>query len=481
MDQTHDPSTTDRPSPPTATDPSAEGADRPPQNDGASAPITRSHWVSATVLSTIISVVAVLIGEHKFEVGPAAVALFPIIWAVLIGGIVGVQRIRPLSGSTRSVATVLLEISIVLFLAKLGTEIGPSLAKFTNLGPAIVLQEVGHIFGTVIIALPVAVGLGIGRAAIGATWSIDRESYLAFAIERFGVRSAEYRGVFSVWVIGSVFGALYISLLAGGLGSLGIFSPLALALGLGLGSGSMMLGGVGALSLIYPDKAAEITALAALSNLVTNIVGFYSGIFLALPLCRRLYAFWMKVFGRDDEGRRVRTAASTKASERSGDAGAGAEEPVLEVIKDPELPTPPRVQLLAYTIVGLGGVLINALAAGSLRVEDFIGVAFLLLLTRVCFALAKLLPAVPASVFVLGLGTILSANFLPTGAWLAHTLENIDVMMLGLPGLAMIGLTLGRDIQALRRLSWKIVIVALLTYSSSFIAAAALGQVALHL
>ncbi|MDI3404190.1 DUF3100 domain-containing protein [Streptomyces cavernicola] len=446
--------------------------------------------MTATVLSTAISLVAVLIGEHTFEIGPAAIALFPIIWAVLIGGIVGVQQWRPVSGATRSVSTVLLEISIVLFLARLGTEIGPSLAKFTNLGPAIVLQEVGHIFGTVLLALPVAVGLGLGRAAVGATWSIDRESYLAFAIERFGVRSPEYRGVFSVWVLGSVFGALYISLLAGGLGSLGIFSPLALALGLGLGSGSMMLGGVGALSLIYPDQAAEITALAALSNLVTNLVGFYSGIFLALPLCRRLYTFWSRVFGRDDNGRRIAKAGSTTAESATAGSGSGVaaekaddddDRPVLEVVRDPDVATPPRVQAIAYAIVGLGALLINALGTRSISVEDAIGVAFLLLLTRVCFALGKRISVIPASVFVLGIATILSADFLPTGAWLGHVMENLDAMLIGLPGLAMIGLTLGRDIQALRQLSWKIVVVALLTYSSSFIVAAALGQSVLHL
>lgn len=435
-------------------------------------PITRANWITATVLSTVISVAAVLIGEHKFQVGPAAIALFPIIWAVLLGAIVGVQRWRPVSGATRSVATVMLEISILLFLAKLGTEIGPSLAKFQNLGPAILLQEVGHIFGTVIIALPVAVALGLGRAAIGATWSIDRESYLAFAIERFGVRSAEYRGVFSVWLIGTVFGALYVSLLAGFTGSLGIFHPLALALGLGLGSGSMMLGGVGALSLIYPEQAAEIAALAALSNLVTNIVGFYSGVFLALPLCRRLYTFWSRVFGRDDDGRWRRSADSRKSPEK---------QQVLEVVQDPKVTVTPRVTLLAYAVVGTGGLLASAIGTRSFEIKDALGIVVLLVLTWVCVRLAKLVPAVPASVFVLGIGTLLSANFLPTGPLLADLLENLKVMLIGLPGLTLIGLTLGRDIQALRQLSWKVVLVALLTYSSSFLAAAALGQSVLHL
>ncbi|MDJ0357863.1 DUF3100 domain-containing protein [Paenarthrobacter sp. PH39-S1] len=148
---------------------------------------------------------------------------------MVLGAILGTQRLRPISAAARSVATLLLEIGIIVFLARLGTQIGPTLMKLGVIGPAIALQEVGHIFGTVIIALPVAVALGLGRVAIGATWSIDRESFLAYAIQRFGVRSPEYRGVFSVWLLGSLFGAVFISLLAGFLGGLSIFDPLALA------------------------------------------------------------------------------------------------------------------------------------------------------------------------------------------------------------------------------------------------------------
>lgn len=91
-------------------------------------------------------------------------------------------------------------------------------------------HSVRYAVGTVIIALPVGVALGTGRTAIGATWAIDRESYLAYALQRCGVKSPVYRGVLSVWLLGSVFGAVFISLLAGLLGGMGIFDPLALAL-----------------------------------------------------------------------------------------------------------------------------------------------------------------------------------------------------------------------------------------------------------
>ncbi|MET3952452.1 DUF3100 domain-containing protein [Arthrobacter sp. UYEF36] len=452
-------------------------------------------WVAMIALSTAICAVAIMIGTHKFQFGPAAIVLMPILWTVLIGGFLGVQRWKPVGGHARAVSTHLMDVSIVFFLAGLGTQIGPSLAKFTNIGPAILLQEVGHVVGTVILALPVAVALGLGRTAIGATWSIDRESYLAFAIQRFGVRSPEYRGVFAVWVLGSVFGAVFISLLAGLLGGLDFFDPRALALGLGLGSASMMLGGVGALSILYPEMAGEIMALAALSNLVTNIVGFYAGVFIALPLCQKLYRMWSRIFGRDDLGHRIRRGALNPAAGRARAGGADSARPglartksdeesgidavdVYGIEEDPVVVRTPKTWLIAFTATGVAGVLLNALGTGSARPLDAVGVLILLALTAIALVLAKLVPVVPSSIWVLALATVASAPFLPIGPAIASTTQHISVLFAGLPMIALIGMSLGRDVKALRSLSWKIVIVALMTFTASFLAAAVIAQIA---
>lgn len=454
-------------------------------------------WFAMIALSTAVCAAAIMIGTHKFHLGPAAIVLMPILWTVLIGGFLGVQRWKPIGGRARAVSTHLMDVSIVFFLAGLGTQIGPSLTKFTNIGPAILLQEVGHVVGTVILALPVAVALGLGRTAIGATWSIDRESYLAFAIQRFGVRSPEYRGVFAVWVLGSVFGAVFISLLAGLLGGLDFFDPRALALGLGLGSASMMLGGVGALSILYPEMAGEIMALAALSNLVTNIVGFYAGVFIALPMCQKLYTMWSRIFGRDDLGRRVRggallgSAAGSKtggsAHARSGAAAVETDEPAVTdtvdvngIEADPTVLRSPKTWLTAFAATGVAGILLNTLGTGSMRPLDMVGVIILLVLTAIALVLARLVPAVPSSIWVLALATIASATFLPIGPFIASTTQNINVLFAGLPMIALIGMSLGRDVKALRSLSWKIIIVALMTFTASFVAAAVIAQVAFH-
>lgn len=445
----------------------------------------RRDWVTTIAVSTAISLVAVLIGTHRIDVGTAAIVLMPIIWAVLLGGGMGLQRVWPVTGQMRAVGELLIKVGIVFFLARLGTEIGPSLGKVTELGPAIVMQEVGHIFGTVILALPVAVGLGLGRAAIGASWSIDRESFLAYAIERFGVRSPEYRGVFAVWLIGSVFGALYISFLAGLLGGLGWFSPLALALGLGLGSSSMMLAGIGALSVIYPDQAAEIAALAALSNLVTNIVGFYAGVFLSLPICRKLYAFWTVVFRRPqeeiEEAKLVaRGLLPVPPAQQEATSTAEAAQQ-MGIATDPAPPRGRWAVLTAYVVTGVAGLLMNWVGTGEIAGHQLVGVLVLLGLTWLCLQLAAKVPSVPASVWVLALATIASASFFPLSGQLLGSLEGLEVMLIGLPQIALIGMGLGRDIEAFKHLSWRVVIVALMTLTGSFVLAALLAQSVIHL
>lgn len=440
---------------------------------------TARQWGSMILLSTAVCAVAILAGTHKIPLGSAAIVLMPVLWAVLIGAVIGVQKVRPMSGQSRAVASVLLNVSIVMFLAALGTQVGPSLAKLTSLGPAILLQEVGHIFGTVIIALPVGVALGMGRTAIGATWAIDRESYLAYALQRFGVKSPVYGGVFSVWLLGSVFGAVFISLLAGLLGGMGIFDPRALALGLGLGSGSMMLGGVAALSIIYPQQAPEIMALAALSNLVTNLVGFYAGAFLSLPMSQRLYKFWSRLFRRDDEGRRLDRYGNVVPANPRRPRGRSKVD-VSAVLQDPEVRRKPSTWIIAFAASIAMGVVLNALGTKSISVNDVIGVVIIGLLTALAFVLAKYVPAVPSSVWVLALATLATAPILPFSGMVVSFTHNLDALYVGLGSIALLGMNVGRDVNALKSLNWRTVIVATITFSASFIAAAALAQFVIH-
>ncbi|WP_017590060.1 DUF3100 domain-containing protein [Nocardiopsis ganjiahuensis] len=440
-------------------------------------------------VSVLVSVAAVMFGEHSFRVGPAAIVLFPVVWVVLMGAAVGLQRWAPLRGSTRAAGEALIPVGMVIFLALLGTGIGPSIAMIEDVGPALLMQEVGQLLGTIILALPIAVLLGMGRSAIGATWAIDRESYLAYAIDRFGTSSPEYRGVFGVWIIGSMFGAVFMSLITSVLGGTGLYNPLSLALALGVGSTSMMLGGVGALVIMHPEMAAEITALAALSNLVTNIVGFYSGVFIGLPIARRLYAFWCRVFRRpaaeiEEAGLVARgQVPEGDASVRTGGAGSDTANATVEAEREQDPPTPRGwgPAAAAYAFAGTTGLLLNWLGTGSIHLRDVGGMAVLLAMTGLAILLAAKVRAVPATVWVLTIATLLTTPVSPVAGMIAHLVQDLEVLLVGLPALALVGMNMGRDRKAFAQLSWKIVVAAVLTFTTTIVAAATLAELFIHL
>lgn len=245
------------------------------------------------ILVLVLTVISEYIGMKKFNLGSGAIAIFPMLYALILGGIMSYPSVKFLKEKEMSVAANILGISFILMIAKLGTMLGPSIMKVFNEGWALLFQEVGHFLGTVVFALPLAIFIGMKREAIGATFSIDRENNLAIIAEKFGVESEESRGAIGVYICGTLFGAIYLGLLAGILGSTGIFHPYALAMGAGVGSGSMMAAASGALVTIFPAFKNDIVVFAGAANLATSLLGTFVCVFISLPLSVRIYE-WLE-------------------------------------------------------------------------------------------------------------------------------------------------------------------------------------------
>src|SRR3546814_10281716 len=157
----------------------------------------------------------------------------------------------------------LLNIAWLLFIVKLGLMAGYSMPVLREVGWALAFQEVGHAFGTMVLALPLALLLGIKREAVGATFSIGRETGLVIIGQRYGMQSAEGRGVLAEYITGTVLGAVYITLLARFVASLDIFDPRSLAMGAGIGTGSLMAAAMGVITDGHsPEVSSERTAIA---------------------------------------------------------------------------------------------------------------------------------------------------------------------------------------------------------------------------
>lgn len=248
-------------------------------------------------LALLIVIAAEMIGIQKFGL----VTLLPLLYALLFGGILSAPALKLMKMPEMERAATFMPIAMLILIAKIGLGIGPNLEMLFNSGWALLVQEFGHFFGTLLFGLPVALLLGMKREAIGACYSIDREANVAIIGERFGLSSPEGRGVMGMYVCGTVFGALWISVLAGVVAQLGWFHPHALAMGAGIGSASMMAAATGSIIAAYPEATQTIQAYAGAANLMTSVLGIYFALFVSLPVTIKIYEFFTGDRGQKEE------------------------------------------------------------------------------------------------------------------------------------------------------------------------------------
>jgi len=252
----------------------------------------KSDW-KIHLIALIFVIIAESIGIRSYRLGPGNVLLLPMLYALVMGMILGgVSQKYKLPIITREdmdKASPYIGLSVMFLIAKVGTTIGPNIARVVAAGPALLLQELGN-FGTILFAVPVAVlVLKVGRETIGAAFSISREGSLAIVADLYGLDSSEGKGVMGAYITGTLFGAIYNGLMVGFLVALGFFHPYALAMASGTGSASMMAAALGPIVAAYPEMATELTAFAGTSQILTSVTGLYMSLFVAIPFTEWLY------------------------------------------------------------------------------------------------------------------------------------------------------------------------------------------------
>lgn len=417
-------------------------------------------------LALLVVVAAELIGSFTIQAGPGQIVLLPLLWALLLGCVVGLAkgylpRSLKMDAGSQWYASAVLQSALLLFIAKLGLLVGASLPKIFASGYALLFQELGHFFGTMVFGLPVALLLGIRREAVGATFSVGREPSLAIIGEKYGMDSAEGRGVLAEYITGTVVGAVFIGLLAGFVAALGIFRPAALAMGAGVGSGSMMAAASAAIAAQQtPGIAKEVAAFAAASNLITTTIGTYFTLFVSLPFANWSYSVLEPVLGR----------IGLKPRVQSRDAGADA---VIDTQK--ELSGPERA--IAWIVTGALALIGNWLAYGNAPLDALPGLAIMLATVAVGYVLYRLTGSrIPAVCWVSLVGMVGTYPGVPYAGAIAGWTGKINFLALTTPMLAFAGLSIAKDIPAFRKLCWPIVVTSLMANAGTFLGATLIAQ-----
>ncbi|MHB9756412.1 DUF3100 domain-containing protein [Streptomyces sp. BYX5S] len=419
-------------------------------------------------LALVIALVVQFIGELDIDLGIGSIIIFPMVWGLLLGLLVSIQKFRPLGIDLQKVASALVGVAVMILVARLAFNIGPSLPTLADAGPALLLQEIGHLLGTVAIALPLAVLLRMGKATVGATFSLDREPSFAMVSEKYGPDSDQYRGVLAMYVFGTMFGAVFITLLTSLVSNWNIFDPLALAMGAGVGSGSMMAASSASIVAAYPGDEQAILGMAAVSNLITTILGVYVGIYVALPLADRFYRFLTRRWRAD-----AADACEEEAvvDERSAAENRAFREQVASAAGEIKLPL--WLSLGVLTVLGIGTA---SVAAGHLSLDIIGGYAVLLALVVVGLVLARVSRKISAIVWITTVGAYVSSPWFFASDTLNRLVSSVDFLSIATIMLTLAGLSLGKDLPLLRRIGWKIVPVGLVAISASFLLSVVIAE-----
>lgn len=351
----------------------------------------------------------------------------------------------------------------MLFVAKLSLTVGGALPLVMKAGWALFFQEFGHAFGTLVLGLPLALVLGIKREAVGSTFSVGREGNIAIIGEKYGMASAEGRGVLAEYITGTVLGALFIAILAGFVASLNIFDPRSLAMGAGVGSGSLMAAALGTITAqLPPHMVEEVTAIAAASNLLTMVVGFYFTLFLSLPACSWLYGKLEPVLGRlTKRGRQAVEEAAPDAKSALGSMhGVSLGDTAL-----------------AWVLMTGGVVIANALSYKVSPLVSLEGMLIVVAIVAVVTAVKRFVPRLP---LVITLGVVATAvgipGMFPFTATVLELTGKLNFMAFTTPVLALAGFSVAKDLPLFRRLGWRIVVVSLAATAGTFLGATLIAE-----
>ncbi|WP_334322338.1 DUF3100 domain-containing protein [Gilliamella apicola] len=238
------------------------------------------------IIALLVVVSCELIGKQSIWI----IAVYPMLYAMVFGGIISLPKLKILTNKNMQNASIVMMVTLMLLVAKLGVAVGPQIDMILEDAKlALIFQELGHFAGTILLGLPLAMLLGMKREAVGAAYSVAREPNIAIVADKYGLDSPEGRGVMAMYICGTLYGAIWMSILASLMAHLNILHPYALAMGAGVGSGSMMAASLAPISDLYPDLSENIKAYASTANLMSSMVGIYIYTLFSLPFASFMY------------------------------------------------------------------------------------------------------------------------------------------------------------------------------------------------
>ncbi|MCQ2978133.1 MAG: DUF3100 domain-containing protein [archaeon] len=419
-----------------------------------------------------------LIGVIKIKLtSTISILLLPLIYALVIG--LALYLLKPIKfvGPKQSkVAEGIMVLFIGVLIAKLAVSSGQSIDTIIKMGPVLLIKEFGSLGS--LLALPVGLLLGFRREVIGMTTSICREPDLGIIIDRYGFKSPETRGVLNVFIIGSIIGTAFSSLLSSICASVIPLHPYAYAMACGMGSASMNVAAVTPLMQLFPAMATDLEAFAGCSNLITFCLGIYLVIFVAIPIAEKIYSW----FGPSDDGSGYGGSEVVEKSKYADKEDDGDKKLLNLDLSEGSVLSWGKLErwvvlLIIFSIIVSVG---NYVGFQRPIMTTLIGMLLLSAISIVGMAIERIVNVnIPSLVYISLIGIILSIPQMPTSSIMSYYVSSIDLSVICTAFLAYVGIAIGNDWDKFVKMGWKGIIVTLFVIGGTFLLSAVIAQVSL--
>lgn len=134
-------------------------------------------------------------------------------------------------------------------------------------------------------------------------------------------------------------------------------------------------------------------------------------------------------------------------------------------------------QLTVFLVTSLITILGNSIGYHISLLDTAIGYSILLVITLIGMGVTHIMPVKLPLVFWISIVAILvSMPFSPVAKLVADYTAKVDFLALCTTILAYAGLSVGKDLAMFKKMSWRIVIVALAVYTGTFVFATIIAQ-----
>lgn len=135
-----------------------------------------------------------------------------------------------------------------------------------------------------------------------------------------------------------------------------------------------------------------------------------------------------------------------------------------------------KVKILS--LIGVIAIIGNWVGYKVNPIEALPGILIIVIITISGLALTNYLPIkIPAVVWISFIALITTTPIFPGNGWIVEQTSKIDFMAIATPILAYAGLSLGKDIDAFKKLGWRIVVISIVVYTGTFLFASLFAEI----